>query len=1133
MYKNYFSINKNFQSSINLELDFNNELKIQEYIPTTDICDVLKKYVRSFLGKNKDRSTTLVGPYGKGKSFLLLIVSYIVSKNKDSETWINLVNKIKCVDEELYELIIELKEKKISLLPVIINSNYNNITQSFLLALNDALKTENLESIIPTTVYSVCLELLEKWSSVDAVKDGIIEKCILVNKITLDELRRGLLEYSPKAYKQFEKLYNCINIGLNFNPLISNDVVKTYSDVSNELSKNGFSGIFIIFDEFSKFIESTSEDLSRDLKLVQDMAEMCNRSAKNSQVHLCCVAHKSLSLYKGPKIDSFKTVEGRFTEVRFNRSIEENYQIISSAILKTKDGLKIANDFVLNNQNFYNEIKKLNLFDDEKIFRDIFPLNPLTTYSLIQLSELVAQNERTLFTFISDTDDNSFNYFINNDGSEQIFNVDKIYDYFSILLQKEETNYIRNIWYRCESILAKINEGSYKKIIKCLAIILMINDFDKLAPTFETISLSAHVPLENTREIIENLISKHYLRKNILNNTISFALSNTKHIDEKIEILKKTKFKNINLSSYLNLVNKKRYVIPRKYNEERKITRFFKCVFLDENEFFALNNFEQIFNENFCDGLIIKIISKDNISEKIIAKINIIDDSRVIVMNSKFKNLSLLKEELTRYACLKEIEREPNIDEITKEELVLLIEETNSDIDLLLNEILANNKLYNNKYNEENLSLMSSMILEDYFCKEPIFNNELVNKKNVSSQYQKAVNNVIDWLLNGKKNFDYSETSPENSVKTSVLDKNANDIKFRDIIEIIKKRILSSKGTKIATNEIYSLLASSPYGIRDGVIPIVVAAAISELSDNVILYFQNKEVLLNSNNLVKSFKNSSYSLVFSKGSIEQQNYLQKMIKLFSCNKNNSFRIDTINLADSIKKFFISQPAIIRSSTKQNQIIHLDDDLFEIKDLFMSLNLNPYECIYQKSKLIFKTNEYTKLYKKFEELNDRFLKAKEQFIYELISKIKETFNLDNKASLKSELTSFNKKKPSSIILDSTNKQIFDYINNESSYDDIEFVNSLSKICTNYYVEDWDINLTDRMLKQIELYKNSILNSENQKNDINSLLSSGDVEKNDPMAQLLDNNLQSVLDDFSDSISNENKVKVLINIIKKMM
>ena len=34
-------VNKNFQFSINLEFDYNKKSKILEYIPTTDICEVL------------------------------------------------------------------------------------------------------------------------------------------------------------------------------------------------------------------------------------------------------------------------------------------------------------------------------------------------------------------------------------------------------------------------------------------------------------------------------------------------------------------------------------------------------------------------------------------------------------------------------------------------------------------------------------------------------------------------------------------------------------------------------------------------------------------------------------------------------------------------------------------------------------------------------------------------------------------------------------------------------------------------------------------------------------------------------------------------------------------------------------
>ena len=191
-----------------------------------------------------------------------------------------------------------------------------------------------MNEIVPISAYEVCIDLLEKWTSKDNVREEVLQKCLEVNNLNIEKLKKGLESYSPIAYKQFESLYNCVNIGLEFNPLVNNDIVKIYSDISNAVNKYGYSGLFIVFDEFSKFLESTSSNLMKDLKIVQDMAELATRSSKKSQIQFCCVAHKSLTLYKGDKkstlsADSFKTVEGRFKEIRFNRSLEENYQIIS------------------------------------------------------------------------------------------------------------------------------------------------------------------------------------------------------------------------------------------------------------------------------------------------------------------------------------------------------------------------------------------------------------------------------------------------------------------------------------------------------------------------------------------------------------------------------------------------------------------------------------------------------------------------------------------------------------------------------------------------------------------------------------------------------------------------------------
>ena len=77
---------------------------------------------------------------------------------------------------------------------------------------------------------------------------------------------------------------------------------------------------------------------------------------------------------------------------------------------------------------FYTEIKDEFSFcrndDCEKVlFKGCYPLNPITVYSVINLSEKIAQNERTLFTFLTDDDTTSLKYYIRNNDNNDLFNL--------------------------------------------------------------------------------------------------------------------------------------------------------------------------------------------------------------------------------------------------------------------------------------------------------------------------------------------------------------------------------------------------------------------------------------------------------------------------------------------------------------------------------------------------------------------------------------------------------------------------------------------------------------------------------------------------------------------------------------
>ena len=70
--KEIIKFNSSFKTAVNLYLSLNKPEKVLGYIPTKSSVNFLGDYLKSVL-ENKEQATLLVGPYGKGKSHLLLV----------------------------------------------------------------------------------------------------------------------------------------------------------------------------------------------------------------------------------------------------------------------------------------------------------------------------------------------------------------------------------------------------------------------------------------------------------------------------------------------------------------------------------------------------------------------------------------------------------------------------------------------------------------------------------------------------------------------------------------------------------------------------------------------------------------------------------------------------------------------------------------------------------------------------------------------------------------------------------------------------------------------------------------------------------------------------------------------------
>lgn len=1161
-YKDYISVNENFQYSVNLQFDINNISKIKEYIPTKDGCELLSQYFNSVLN-SKNRATTLIGPYGKGKSHLLLVLITLLNNYniEDKKEIDNFLNKIKKVDSETYELIKSIRDRKTKLMPVIINSNYGDLNQAFLLALSETLERENLSSIVVNTYFDIALKVILKWE--DEYKDviGEIKKCLSEYNCSFKDLKQGLKNYSEEYYGIFKNVYSCILHGQEFNPLVNSDIVKIYKDMAHEIKEYGYSGMLIVFDEFSKFLEYVENShMMKDLKLLQDFAELANRTGETEQIHLSCITHKTINQYAKnlteDKLNAFKTVEGRFKELYFNRSIEQNYEIVSYALNK-KDGYnEIFDEFYNKYSPAYEEMKKLAIFKnveniEEILYRGCYPLNPLTVYCLIQLSEKIAQNERTLFTFLTDDDQNGLKYFISN-NSKGLFNVCKIYDYFKPLFKKETSEVIRSIWLKTENALSKCSEQDEKDIIKSLSVIYMINETEILVPDDNTLRLSIDMTTSRYEATINKLIDKSIIKRRKITNEIDFTNIYNRELSKEIKRLSETQFYDINIKDLINEVETKKYSLPRRYNEEYKITRFFDNIYMTEEELISIKNLDILFEDNYCDGIIINLIRDSRNVQEIIDHFNDLTNDRIVLRIPKTifpKNIvSLLREYKSIEYLINNKENDESNNElylIKKETLEVLIEQ-------ISNYFSSDNiqeYLYMNKKNKNvtNLSSYLSDICFEIYSKTPIVNNEMINKRDLSAPIKKARDIVIDTVLNNDLSLIKSKTSAEATIYKAIVDKKDTS-SIKEVLHIINSFVEKSENKKLSFNELYKKLESKPYCIRKGIIPILLSIALYNYSDIIIIYFMNKEIDLDASNLIKINDNpEKYYILTEKGTTDKIKYLSSLMYIYEIPNLDNQRINLRKLVDGMRRWILSLPRILREYSNDYNYLEINEKYITIKNELLRPDINNNEFIYQRLIEIFDTNNYekiTELVKDMKYTFDNFMKSYCEYV---IKETKEIFNKNYKGSLNSLLKDWiidNELDSSNMIFDIKTRELIEYIKDLTTHDEEDIIEKISKIVTGFYIEDWQPNEIDTFKVELEKIINNVKESDrncvDSSNKITLISGNEKIEKylsnEDELSALgntMKNNIEEIINEYGDSLTEQEKISVLIDIMKKYM
>ncbi len=1177
-YSKFIGSDNNFQTSVNLQYDLNNEDKISGYIPTAQSLSILKRYLSAVCNdsNNEDNATVLIGPYGRGKSHLLLVFSALISHRADSKVTTELAKKLETADSSIGELIKFFRDKNKPYLPIIINSNHTDINQSFIIALRDALEINELNDIFPETYFESALKMINTWEKdfENAIK--LFKKELRSRKIKFFDFKDQLNKCAASAYQTFCSIYPTVSNGANFNPLQNTDVVKMYEQVCDALiEQKSFGGIYIIFDEFSKFLESSAAMTNmQNLKLIQDFAEMAVRSNK---MHFCCITHKEILDYS--QNDNFRAVDGRFKKVYFVASSEQSYELVSNAVTHGKQFDKFYNK----HKKYLSSITQLcqmtgvfsELSDDmytEIIEKKCFPIHPLSVFSLIRISELVGQNERTLFTFLSQSEDRSFQSFLELypiDNECALLTPDWIYDYFAELFRIEVFNpKIHSIWAKTQSAVKRCETDEQIKLIKILAVVKIISN-DIFCATDINLKAAANFSDEIYRNTVDSLTSLHIITRR-RDGIYEFLTANGIDIKKNIHNLIEQGLVKLDRPQTLKEVYSTPFILPRQHNARMHIQRYFAVQFMEASDFWKYNgDFSEI--KGTADGLLIYLISDTNNSTNNVAQHLQelgLDESIVVCVTEAWRNNDLLNE--YRAACLLE-NQVMQTDDHFKEELAVYkydLFKTISEIaDRLYSSLNPAAVYYNSEQclDEITKSLLLnrelSNICDRVYPNTPNINNEMINKNKISAQIRKARAITIDWILSHTDDIpDIKGYGPEVSILRSLIIvkhlNNSNvsdDANLNTVINAINRIINEAEDNPVSFADIYKIFCGSPFGMKAGVIPVYLAWCMRNNLDSMVLSFKGKEIPINGDTLSQiETTPESYTLYVEKGTKEKDLYLEGIISIFSQIDPATVSNKCAFACELIQTWFRGLSKFTRDHTviyRENETAIVSQKMLKFKAQLLQYDINPHAFLFTDIPKYFdNANDYVRTLEGLRSFADEYNSFLSETKVYLIEKVKQIFNRNIKGSLSSIMKDWYNS-----LTETTRTHIFSFevngflrfIKENATYDDNDVVSKLAKNVTMLAIEDWNDKTVNTFLSNLKTYIDTVNGfvlgdnaEENQKAVTISLDYGGRVYENNiegteisGIAETAMSNIESQLEEYGEAITAQERVAVLLKLLKK--
>lgn len=824
-----------FHRSAHLERDFDGADWLRGYVVTPLARTIVSRVGNGLLPGRTSRAWSLTGPYGAGKSAFALFLSHILGRASDPSCRVAR-NLLKEADAEGYETFFGKK---------------NGVLAPFE-GLHPVLITGQPEPIERLMLEGLARSLDQFWSKSKGKPD-------ILHEVRASAVRAADGHVIP-----------------------SRDIVSLFerASVAIRRSQTDGSGLLIILDEAGRVLEQAAKgSASGDIHLLQELAEAAARSG-DTPIVLVVTLHQSFEAYAArlstARRSEWAKIQGRFEDIAFSESADQVVRLIGAALQLEDTGAKLKRQARECAETVTALKRTQSGADLPDLLKQVLPLHPITALALGPLfKSRLAQNERSLFAFLSGTEPRGFQAHLSNSPvSEQVpwFTLDHLYDYVTSAFGSRLYAGGSHGWALVDGAIRRLPKSARlidERILKAIGVLGLFGEQMGLLASEDVLTAALATDRNGASEVqaaLERLQAASLIVFRKYQNAFALWEGSDLDLDALVEQAHRKVDTTRNLPARLTRIAPPRPVLARKHLFDTGTLRYFEVRYVGD-ELFEAQDMPSF--EGPSDGVILLVISAHDTAESSLAEDparsirfwQLVEAQKPALVGrprdcGKIRQLAadLLALEYVRVNT-PELQHDP----VARRELVSRISEAERSLRAALDGILVGTEecTWESRLGASalgtTLTRHVSLLCERAFAKAPIIHNELINRRELSSAAAAAQRNLMQAMLRAAvaPRLGIEGNPPELTMYRSLLQTSGIHAQRSGVWSIGEPTGRSgasfahawkciggvlSQESRVKVSDIYERLGAPPIGMKAGPRPVLLLAFLLARRDDIAIY---------------------------------------------------------------------------------------------------------------------------------------------------------------------------------------------------------------------------------------------------------------------------------------------------------